>query len=421
MPSFERLLSSWRVRILIAAVALSIIVLLMQPLEKGFDLQGGARAVLKLGTDVDSERAKQLVSILQERLNIYGLKDIKVRGATDQSGTTYAIVEAAGLTDEDVRELLAKQGKFEAKINNETVFLGSDILVETFNSGIRYENGNYKFVVQLRITNPAASQKFAQVTKSLAPKFSLTGPSDRAYLNATLDLYMDDAQADTLRIPQDMAGQIIDSPVIEGFGESRADALKKMERMQAVLQTGALPTKLEVTSVERISPKLGAAFLSNTFVAGLLAILAVGAILFFRYRTFDIVFPVMLTGLSEITIILGVASLIHWQIDLPTIAGIIVSVGTGVNQQIIMTDEIRTSGKNEEDTVGIKDRIKTAMFIIFSAFGTTVAAMIPLMVIGFGAVRGFAITTIIGLSVGILVTRPAYLKVAQLLADENRI
>lgn len=421
MSSFEKLLHSWRVRVLIAAVALSILVLLMQPLEKGFDLQGGARAVMKLGTDVDSERAKQLVSILQERLNIYGLKDIKVRGATDQSGTTYAIVEAAGLTEEDVRELLAKQGKFEAKIANETVFLGSDILVETFNSGIKYEGGNYKFVVQLRITNPAASQKFAQVTKNLAPKFSLAGPSDRAYLNATLDLYMDDVQADTLRIPQDMAGQIIDSPVIEGYGESRADALKKMERMQAVLQTGALPTRLEVTSVEHISPKLGAAFLSNTFIAGLLSILAVGAILFFRYRRIEIVVPVMLTGLAEITIILGVASLIHWQIDLPTIAGIIVSVGTGVNQQIIITDEIRASGKKLEDTVGIKERIKTAMFIIFSAFGTTVAAMIPLMILGFGAVRGFAITTIIGLSVGILVTRPAYLKVAQLLADENRI
>lgn len=421
MSSAERLLRSWRVLFLIAAVSLSIILLLIQPLEKGFDLQGGARAVLKLGTDVEPEQAKQLVSVLQERLNIYGLKDIKVRGATDQSGTTYAIVEAAGLTEEDVRELLAKQGKFEAKINNETVFTGSDILVETFNSGIRYEGGNHKFVVQLKITNPAASQKFAQVTKNLAPKFSLTGPSDRAYLNATLDLYMDDVQADTLRIPQDMAGQIIDSPVIEGFGESRADALKKMERMQAVLQTGALPTKLEVTSVEHISPKLGAAFLNNTLLAGLLSILMVGAILFARYRKFEIVVPVMMTGLSEVTIILGVASLIHWQIDLPAIAGIIMSVGTGVNQQIIMTDEIRSSGKKVEDTVGIRERIKTAMFIIFTAFGTTVAAMVPLMILGLGTVRGFAITTIIGLSVGILITRPAYLTVIQQMADENRI
>lgn len=414
-----RLLRNWRVLFLVACVLLSLLILVMRPLDKGFDLQGGSRAVLKLGTDVEPERAKQLTGILQERLNIYGLKDIKVRGATDQSGTTYAIVEAAGLTDEDVKELLAKQGKFEAKIGNETVFTGSDIAVETFNSGISYEQGGYKFVVQLRITNPAASQRFAQVTKTLAPKFSLA-TSGKAYLNETLDLYIDDTQADTLRIPQDMAGQIIDSPVIEGGAESKAEALKKMERMQAILQTGALPAKLEVTSIERISPKLGAAFLSNTLVAGLLAIIAVGVIVFVRYRKLEIVVPIMLTGLSEVTIILGVASLIRWQIDLPAIAGIIMSVGTGVNQQIIMTDEVR-AGRGAADVRSLKDKIKTAMFIILSAFGSTTATMVPLMILGLGTVRGFAITTIIGLSIGILITRPAYLKVIQQLADENRI
>ncbi len=418
--SFEKLLHNWRVLFLIVAVSLSIIMLMVQPLQKGFDLQGGSRAVLKLGTDVDPEQSKQLVSVLQERLNIYGLKDIKVRGATDQSGTTYAIVEAAGLTEDDVRELLAKQGKFEAKIDNQTVFTGSDILVETFNSGISYNSGTYRFAVQLKITNPAASQKFAAITKTLAPKFSLTGTSGQAYLNSTLDLYIDEVQADTLRIPQDMAGQVIDSPVIEGSGESRADALKKMERMEAILQTGALPTKLEVTSIERISPTLGAAFLNNTLLAGLLSILAVGAIVFARYRKLEIVVPVMLTGLSEVTIILGVASLIHWQIDLPAIAGIIMSVGTGVNQQIIMTDEVR-SRHGAADVRSLKDKIKTAMFIILSAFGSTTAVMVPLMILGLGTVRGFAITTILGLSVGILVTRPAYLTVIQQLSDENRI
>ena len=46
--------------------------------------------------------------------------------------------------------------------------------------------------------------------------------------------------------------------------------------------------------------------------------------------------------------------------------------------------------------------------MIFGAGGTVIAAMIPLMIIGFGLLRGFAITTIIGVLIGILIARPAF-------------
>ena len=52
--------------------------------------------------------------------------------------------------------------------------------------------------------------------------------------------------------------------------------------------------------------------------------------------------------------------------------------------------------------------MKSAFFIIMAAWMTTVAAMLPLFSIGLQILRGFALTTIIGVTIGVAVTRPAY-------------
>jgi preprotein translocase subunit SecD len=97
--------------------------------------------------------------------------------------------------------------------------------------------------------------------------------------------------------------------------------------------------------------------------------------------------------------------LIGWTIDLAAIAGIIATIGTGIDSQIIILDETLTG---ESRNLSLREKIKKAFFIVFGAGGTIIAAMFPLMILGFGLLRGFAITTIIGVLAGILIARPAY-------------
>jgi len=111
----------------------------------------------------------------------------------------------------------------------------------------------------------------------------------------------------------------------------------------------------------------------------------------------------LFTSFSELFIILGFAALIRWNLDLPSIAGILATIGTGVDQQIIIMDEAK-----RRKTLSIKQRIKHASSIILTAYLTLVAAMIPLYWAGAGLFKGFAFTTIIGVTAGILVTRPAF-------------
>jgi preprotein translocase subunit SecD len=179
-----------------------------------------------------------------------------------------------------------------------------------------------------------------------------------------------------------------------------------MKRLQTVLITGSLPVQLDIVRVDTISPILGQQFLNNALLIGAVAILAVALVVFLRYRSFVVSAPMVVAMLSEAVLILGVAALIGWNLDLAAIAGIIIAVGTGVDDQIVIADETLGSGASARQTW--KSRMKNAFFIIFAAYFTLVVAMLPLWFAGAGMLRGFAITTILGVSVGVFITRPAY-------------
>jgi preprotein translocase subunit SecD len=157
-------------------------------------------------------------------------------------------------------------------------------------------------------------------------------------------------------------------------------------------------------NLQTISPKLGENFLNNTVMAFVVAIIVVSLIILVRYRHLSISSLVIVTCLSEIIIILGSSVVIGWTLDLAAIAGIIAVVGTGVDQQIMIVDEILMG----EKTWSLKAKIKRAFFLIFGTAGTVLAAMFPLMILGFGMLRGFAMTTSLGVLVAIFITRPAF-------------
>ncbi len=95
-------------------------------LKKGLDLEGGTRVILQPDRELLSEDMTTVIESLKQRLNVYGLGDIVVRSASDLEGMQYIVVEIAGANEEEVKDLLGRQGKFEAKIGNATVFSGGD-------------------------------------------------------------------------------------------------------------------------------------------------------------------------------------------------------------------------------------------------------------------------------------------------------
>jgi len=212
-----------------------------------------------------------------------------------------------------------------------------------------------------------------------------------------------------LLISEGLKGRVTTQISVSGSGagataeEAFDDAEEKMHKLQTLLITGSLPFKLEIVKLDTISPALGGEFLRVIIIALLTAIGVVALVVFARYKKMKSSLALLLTSLSEVVIILGISVVIKWNLDLPSIAGILIVVGTGIDQQIIILDESRRGA-----FLSLKQRMKRAFTIIVGAYFTSVVAMLPLLWAGAGLLKGFAFTTIIGITTGVLITRPAF-------------
>ncbi len=383
----------------------------------GLDLAGGARALIQAKDKaLTKDEINDLVAITSNRINVYGISDVKIVPVSDLEGNNFMLVEVAGATPKDLKDLIEKQGKFEAKIGNNTVFIGgerdissvcrNDATCAYIESCSPSNDGsyfcNFRFSIYL---SEQAAQRHADITENLGVNVTSQGN----YLNQSLDLFLDDNLVDSLFISEGLKGRLTTQISISGSGqgatqeEAYDNAESSMKELQTILITGSLPYQLEIVKLDTISPILGKSFIKSILIAGLVALLAVAVIISLRYKKFKSSIALLITSISEVIIILGIASLIEWNLDLPSIAGILATIGTGIDDLIILMDESR-----RELTLSLKQRLKRAFSIILGAYFTSLVALLPLLWAGAGLLKGFAVTTIIGITTGVLITRPAF-------------
>ena len=394
-------------------------------IKRGLDLDGGARALVQPEVELTSSQMEDLIEISNQRFNVYGLRDVSIRQVSDLSGTNFMLVEIAGATPQELESLIGEQGKFEAKIGDEIVFEGGErditFVCRHDPSCFRIERCSeaetgivcsYSFEITL---SDAAARRHAEITDKLG-----LDPENRGYLDKKIDFYVDDVLTTSLFISQNLKGRETTQISIQGSGQGADqsaaydDAYFSMRQLQTILMTGSLPYKLEIVKLDTVSPIIGQKFNNLILLVALFAFLAVGSIVFLRYRAFKASLALLFTSSSEIFIILGVAALIGWNLDLPSIVGILVTIGTGVDQQIVILDESKS-----KRLTSIKEKLKSALFIVISAYFTTFVSLLPLYWAGAGLLRGFAVTTIIGLTVGVLVTRPAFADMIKIMDEKS--
>jgi preprotein translocase subunit SecD len=385
-------------------------------LKLGLDLAGGSRAIVKAkNRTLTQQEVNDLVDITSNRLNAFGLTDLKVSPVSDLAGNNFMRIEIAGVAPKDLKKLLSEQGEFIAKIGNETVFIGGkdEGIASVGRSGQeayvekprQNSDGTYYSTFRFSLyLKEAAAKRHAEVTDKLEVNVTPQGN----YLSKNLDLYLDGNLVNSLAISEGLKGEVTTQISISGSGsgatpeEAVENAKAEMKQLQTVLMTGSLPFKLEIVKLDTISPSLGEEFTNTILFAGLVAILVVALIIFIRYRSWKSSLALIVVSVSEVIIVLGIASLIRWNLDLPGIAGILVTIGTGIDDLIILMDE------TGEKFLSLKQRLKRAFTIILGAYFTTFVSLLPLLWAGAGLLKGFAITTIIGISVGVFITRPAF-------------
>jgi len=384
---------------------------------------------------VTAETVDETKRVLDSKLNRLGLQDIKVRIVDNK----FILIDLAGVDVDTAQSIVGKPGKFEIRIQttgNETmhVIYGDAIDSVEIPRGDRNNMWGVPFTL---------SEEGAQLFRKMAIDVGATkDPSAHE-----ISMHLDKDMIFSAPLAPELAASLEKAPtrnmVAEvGMGEAGS---QKARELYIHLREGALPVNVKVIGSGQVTAALGQQFKFQIIIAGILALLAVAFMIYRRYHESRIVLPMLTTSFSEVIMMLGIWAAMGWQLDLASIAGIIMVIGTGIDHLVIITDELLRGGEAAATARSIKEkadavaeraqekaakvagpsgkvylsRLSRAFTIILGAAATTIAAMAPLLTMGFGALQGFALIIIIGVLIGVLIARPAYGRIiGYILAEE---
>ncbi|HPE63369.1 MAG TPA: preprotein translocase subunit SecD [Methanothrix sp.] len=343
---------------------------------------------------VTEETVDETKQVLDRKLNRLGLQDIKVRVVDNK----FILIDLAGVSVTDAQEIVGKPGVFEIRIQTEGnesmhVLYGDQIVDVSLPQGDQSGNWGVPFTL---------SEEGAIVFQ----KAAIDAGAVRNRVDHEVSMYLDNDQIFSAPLAQDLAASLEVAPLRSMVAQVGGDSQRAHE-LYIHLREGALPVNVEIIGSGQVTAALGDQFKKQVLIAGIMAILAVGLVIYYRYRETKIVVPMVATSFSEVLMLLALAALLKWQLDLPAIAGIIAVIGTGVDHLVIITDELLYEGKMPSGKIYLA-RLSSAFGIIMAAAATTIAAMLPLFAMGFGAFKSFALITIAGVIIGVFIARPAY-------------
>jgi preprotein translocase subunit SecD len=175
-----------------------------------------------------------------------------------------------------------------------------------------------------------------------------------------------------------------------GFTKQQANDLSLM------LRTGALPATISFLETRTVGPSLGAASIRQGIIAAVVGLLAVMAFMLVYYRGAGI--NACLALILNLVILLGFMGFAGSVLTLPGIAGVILTIGMGVDSNVLIFERIREelrAGKSA--TMAVQQGFAHAWTTILDTHVTTIVSALILFLFGTGPVRGFAVTLAFGL------------------------
>jgi preprotein translocase subunit SecD len=186
-------------------------------------------------------------------------------------------------------------------------------------------------------------------------------------------------------------GPIEDHGMIEGnFTEQSSKDLA------LVLRAGALPASIKYLEERTVGPSLGADSIRAGVRASIGSLIVVMIFLVFYYRLSGVNAVVAL--ILNLLILIAFMALAGATLTLPGIAGVVLTIGMGVDSNVLVFERIREELRNGKSPASAVDLgFSNAFRTIIDTHVTTLVSAAFLLLFGSGPVQGFAITLIIGL------------------------
>ncbi len=171
---------------------------------------------------------------------------------------------------------------------------------------------------------------------------------------------------------------------------------KEANNLALLLRAGALPANISIVEESTVGPSLGKDNIAKGIISIQVGFLLVVVFMLLYYRLFGFIANLAL-GLNLIFLV-AVLSLLGATLTLPGIAGIVLTVGMAVDANVLIFERIREELRNGmSPQASIHAGYEKAFTTIVDANVTTLIVAFVLVAVGTGAVKGFAVTLIIGL------------------------
>ena len=186
-------------------------------------------------------------------------------------------------------------------------------------------------------------------------------------------------------------GKIEDSGLIEGnFSQASAHDLA------LTLRSGALPASIKYLEERTVGPSLGADSIRHGVQASVLSLAVVMLFMLVYYRLSG--GNAVLALILNLVILLAFLAIFGAVLTLPGIAGVILTIGMGVDSNVLVFERIREELRNGKSPASaVEAGFSKAFLTIIDTHVTTVVSAFFLFLFGTGPIRGFAITLTIGL------------------------
>lgn len=335
-------------------------------ITKGLDLQGGVSVLMEIQEEEVSKEVRQRTKqLLELRVNKVGVAETVVT----EEGDKRIRVDIPGAFDSNqIVQNLTKTGNLEFRDSEGNVLLtGKD--VEKATTVLE----NSEPVVSLEL-NEEGKTKFAQATA--------------ANIGKTIGIYMDDEKVSEPVVQSEISDG---KAVINGMS-----SFEEAKNLSGIISSGALPVAVKAVSVKNVGAQLGSTALPNAVKAGAIGLILVYLFMMIYYRLPGVMASIALT--LYITLVLLVFVEVGAALTLPGIAAFLLTIGMAVDANVLIFERIREElGRGISIKSAVKVGFENAMSSIIDSNSTTFISALILYFLGSGAVKGFAVTLMIGI------------------------
>lgn len=347
----------------------------------GIDIRGGVEATYKpkdLGRAPTADELESAKAIIETRMDADNITDREVTVDTTNGAVIVRFPWKSDEKDFNPQKAISELGEtalltFKDPDGN-VVIEGSD--VKKSYAATDRETGSY--VVILELTD-AGSAKFADATGRL--------------VGQPISIYMDENLISAPRVDEKITGGVARITGQRSLAEAKELASK--------INSGSLPFSMVANDANIISPTLGSDALSVMVTAGKIAfaLVCLFMLLYYRLPGFVACIALVLQVVGQLLAL----SVPQFTLTLPGIAGVILSIGMGVDANVIVSERIKeelNSGKTLRSSIDAG--FHRAFSSVFDGNITVIIVSIALIIFGSGSMLSFGYTLLCGVIMNFL-------------------